>query len=167
MAFSMAIDKKERQIIGRALRAHEQLATHYTIERFRIGKKVVTPFELADLIEEGDPAADASVANPSSESRESLATMMAYKLTPQKKLAYRSIERAYEANGISGWLSALREQISIGDFEFNDGQRTHMGSFSQHFEGKECDFYGRIIEGKYLDAMVNRFGIKKPRVSRY
>ncbi len=163
----MVIDKKERNIIGRALRSHRELARDYTIESFRIGGRKYSPVELADVIEDDESKMDPLLAQTSFEARRNLATMMAYKLTPRKKLSYGEIERAYRANGITGWLAALREQIGVGDFEFNDRQRTHLGAFAEYFGGKECEYYGRMINGKYLDGLVARFGVKKPRVSRY
>lgn len=167
MTFPMVIDKKERKIIGRALRSHQELATDYTIEAFRISGRKYSPFELADLIEDDKSEMDQLLVQPSFEARRNLATMMAYKLTPRKKLAYGEIERAYRANGITGWLAALRDQIGVGDFEFNDRKRTHLGAFAEHFVGEECKYYGRTINGKYLDGLVAQFGVKKPRVSRY
>ena len=163
----MAIDKKERYIIGRALRSHRELARDYIIESFRIGGRKYSPLELADLIEGGESEMDRLLAQTSFEARRDLATMMAYKLTPRKELPYGQIERAYRANGIAGWLAALREQIGVGDFQFNDRQRTHLGAFTEHFVGEEGGYYGRMINGKYLDELVARFGVKKPRVSRY
>ncbi len=167
MAFPMAIDKKERKIIGRALRSHQELATNYVIDSFKIGDKKYSPFELADLIEDNDPIVDGILGNTFSETRENLARMMAYRLTPRKTVSYGQIEQAYQAGGISGWLSALRDQIGVGDFEFNDRKRTHLGSFSKHFEGERCEYYERTIDRKYLDALAAEYGIKKARESRY
>ncbi len=167
MAFSMAIDKKERQIIGRALRSHQELATSYRIDCFQIGGKKYTPLELADLIDNDDHAVDGALANASSETRQDLAMMMANRLTPRKNVSYGQIEQGYQVGGISGWLTALRDQIGVGDFEFNDGKRTHLGGFSKHFEGERCEHYERTIEGKYLDTLAAKFGIKKARESRY
>ncbi len=163
----MAIDEKERRIIGRALRSHQELATSYAINYFQIVDRRYSPIELAALITEGDSSVDKALTNVSAESRRDLAMMMANRLTRLKKVDYAKIERGYETAGISGWLTALRDQIGVGDFEFNDRRRTRLGSFSKHFEGEHCEFYGRTIEGKYLDLLVTKFGVTKARESRY
>jgi len=167
MAFSMAIDKKERRIIGRALRSHRELATSYAIDYFQIGDKRYSPLDLADLIDNGDRRVNEALANASAESRRDLAKMMAHKLTRLKTVSYHKIERGYETGGISGWLSALREQIGVGDFEFNDRRRTHLSGFSNHFDGERCEYYERTIGGKYLDNLVAKLGVKKAWESRY
>ncbi len=167
MAFFMAIDKKERRIIGRALRSHRELATSYAIDYFQIGDKRYSPLELADLIDNGDRRVNGALANASAESRRDLARMMAHKLTRLKKVSYHKIERGYETGGISGWLSVLCEQIGVGDYDFNDRRRTHLTGFSNHFEGEQCEYYDRTMGGKYLDSLVAKLGVKKALESRY
>ena len=101
------------------------------------------------------------------EARELLAGRVVKNLHPRYRFPRAEAEKEYADKGIPGWLDTLHRHMGVADYEFQGRKQTYLGSFAGHFLGEESDFHGRTIESTYLQRLVNKCGITKPRRSDY
>ncbi|MBI2103300.1 hypothetical protein HYT55_05640 [Candidatus Woesearchaeota archaeon] len=161
------MDKHEKRIIKTALARQNEYFLTSEVSGFRLRERVVTPHELADLLEKGDEETMELAQGAAREARDFLAGRVAKNLHPRYCFPGAEAERAYADRGIPGWLDTLHRHIGVADYEFQDQKQTYLGSFAGHFLGKDSEFHGRTIESTYLQRLVNKCGITKPRRSDY
>lgn len=161
------MDKHEKRIIRTALARQAGYFLTSEVSGFRLRERVVTPSELADLLEKGDEEAMELAQGAAREARDFLAERVARNLHPRYRFPKAEAEKAYADKGIPGWLDTLHKHVGVGDYEFQGRRQTYFDSFAGHFLGEESDFHGRTIESTYLKELINKCGITKQRRSDY